>query len=180
MITIMGIFMVERWKDIEWYEGYYQVSDMGTVRSVGRDVPNGWGGTKRLIGRILTPKKATKAGHVRVSLSMKQDVRVVSVHRLVLETWVGPCPAGCVGVHGPGGPADNSLGNLKWGPRVGVGHSSKGKAVVCDDGREFISAVAAAESTGCCASNLSACCRGELKTAGGREWNYLTSPESMI
>lgn len=40
------------------------------------------------------------------------------VHRLVLLAFVGPCPEGCDGLHGPGGHTDNRLVNLYWGTPI--------------------------------------------------------------
>lgn len=37
-----------------------------------------------------------------------------SIHRLVLETFIGPCPDGMECCHNNGDPVDNRLGNLRW------------------------------------------------------------------
>lgn len=42
--------MIEQWKDIVGYEGYYQVSNLGRVRSVDRVVRHNWGGRRKTTG----------------------------------------------------------------------------------------------------------------------------------
>ena len=57
-----------------------------------------------------------KDGHVLVSLQSGYKVRTKKlVHRLVLETFVGPCPDGMETRHLNGDPSDNRLANLAWG-----------------------------------------------------------------
>ena len=54
--------MCEVWRDIVDYEGYYQVSDLGRVRSVDRVVRHPRGGDTRLKGKILRANPTTKYG----------------------------------------------------------------------------------------------------------------------
>jgi hypothetical protein len=111
----------ERWLPVPGYEGYYEVSDHGRVRSLDRwlEVPNRWGSTTRYFkpGRVLREKRKKNPLHayavVILSVNAKPDTR--AVHRLVLEAFVGACPVGMEACHGPQGVFDNSLGNLRWG-----------------------------------------------------------------
>ena len=109
--------MMEHWKDIEGYEGYYQVSDQGRVRSISRVVSRSGGSPMKLRGRVLRPGLCSKYGHVQVVLCKDGFQRDAKVHRLVLAAWVGPCPSGCESLHGPAGVSDNSVSNLSWGTR---------------------------------------------------------------
>ena len=78
----------------------YDVSDTGTVRN-----KNGY---------IL--RQHDRHGYKRVTLYKNGRKKSVTVHRLVLQTFVGPAPEGKpLGLHGPGGNADNRVGNLYWG-----------------------------------------------------------------
>lgn len=67
------------------------------------------------------PLKSTKqnstTGYLRVGLYKDKKCRLLYVHRLVLETYVGPCPPGMEALHGPGGMYDNRPENLRWGTR---------------------------------------------------------------
>ena len=68
-------------------------------------------------GRPLTPGP-DRFGHLYVKLQCPDGKeRRVAVHRLVLLAFVGPCPEGMECCHGPGGPADNRLTNLRWDTR---------------------------------------------------------------
>lgn len=54
-------------------------------------------------------------GHVRVVLYRSGSRRRYFIHRLVLETFVGPCPEGMEGCHRDGDPSNNRIENLYWG-----------------------------------------------------------------
>ena len=82
--------VAEVWKDIPDYEGAYQVSDMGRVRSLDH-IARCNRGTKLYRGRVIKPF-ITNAGYLRVGLRHHGDVhkRMDSVHRLVMLAFVGP------------------------------------------------------------------------------------------
>lgn len=109
--------MEEQWKDIPGYEGMYQASTFGRVRSLPREVvrkhAHGGHAVWRYAGRVLAAK-AKNCGHINVSLGANNSKLV---HRLVLETFVGPCPQGMECLHRDGNPANNCLDNLHWGTR---------------------------------------------------------------
>lgn len=103
----------ERWLPVPGYEHLYEVSDLGSVRSLDH-----WadGGTYRRLmrGRVLKPQ--VSQGYLKVFLSRDGEVGQHQVGRLVLEAF-DPAPPGCQGVrvvYGPGGPQDNRLVNLMW------------------------------------------------------------------
>ena len=103
----------EVWKPIPGWEQYYEVSTHGRVRSVDRSFLTSSGKTYNWRGRImkLTPDNN---GYMRLTLSKNDKQKSVTVHRLVLETFVGTCPAGLEGCHNNGNPSDNRLVNLRW------------------------------------------------------------------
>ena len=108
--------MHEQWRPIQGYEGLYEVSDKGRVRSLDRVVVTRGGITRRIRGRVLSMKKNHDGGYVQVNLCSTNGVRRhVYVHALVLEHFVGPRPDGMESCHGVNGPSDNSLTNLSWG-----------------------------------------------------------------
>ena len=94
---------MENWKDIPGYEGRYQVSDQGRVRSFCLDTR----------GRFLKPGRMP-SGHLSVALGRRNSQ---CVHRLVLLAFVGPPPKKSECRHLNGVPSDNRLENLKWGTR---------------------------------------------------------------
>ena len=109
--------MKEVWKAIPGYEGSYEVSDQGRVRSLDRvvacsgPVKGSYTSTKK--GRILLPGPSNY-GHLSVVLG-RRNTRMV--HDLVLRAFVGAPPKSHECLHANGVPSDNRLCNLRWGTR---------------------------------------------------------------
>lgn len=99
----------ETWKPVVGYEGVYEVSDHGAVRSLPRKTAAG----RNLKLRALSPR-SDKWGHLWVRLTRDGAEKTKFVHRLVLEAFSGPCPPGMVGCHRNDIAADNRLENLRW------------------------------------------------------------------
>lgn len=98
--------MHNRFVPIKDFEDYL-INDEGTIWS-----------TKIYRGRhpkFLKPGNANKHGHQQVTLCKNGKVFTKLIHRLVLETFVGPCPDGMECRHLNGNPSDNRLNNLRWG-----------------------------------------------------------------
>lgn len=109
--------MAENWTPIPGWEGLYSASDLGRVRSEVRQVRMGNGAALHTIGgRVLKPW-ATKQGYLLVSLSRGGRKYPVLVHRLVLSSFVGPCPDGMECCHLDDDPSNNQLDNLRWDTR---------------------------------------------------------------
>lgn len=85
--------MEEVWKDVIGYEGLYEVSNMGRVRSVDRYVNSGGLGDKDRLslkkGKILNCSP-TKRGYTRVSLSRESKTNQVMIHRIVALAFLEP------------------------------------------------------------------------------------------
>ena len=105
--------MTEHWKPVKGFEGSYEVSDQGRVRSVTRSVTDVNGITRTCRGK-LRALCTSKSGYKTCSLG--QDGRLVtcSVHRLVLEAFIGLCPSGKEAAHFDGDGCNNRLNNLRW------------------------------------------------------------------
>lgn len=99
----------ERWLPVPGYEGFYEVSDTGCVRSVRHWTKAGWRG-----GTVLS-QFTDGDGYFRVNLSRLGSVRSRPVHALVLMAFQGMPAKGQQGCHGPGGRTVNDTGNLYWG-----------------------------------------------------------------
>lgn len=114
------------WKAIPGWEGWYEVSYNGEVRSVDRRTQRG-NQTVFLRGQYL--KQYTNShGYKNVKLARPGETWSTRVHRLVLEAFVGPCPDGMECRHLNNNPSDNRLENLAWGTKVenGVDRSKNG------------------------------------------------------
>ena len=107
----------EIWKDIPGYEGKYQVSSLGRVKSLDRYIRCGTGGRgmRRMKGRILRPGPRSD-GHMSVVLGHGESGS--QVHQLVMLAFIGPCPKGMEVCHNNGNPADNRLENLRYDTRT--------------------------------------------------------------
>ena len=109
--------VIESWRTVPNWP-HYEVSDRGRVRSVDRTVPSKTGVPMRLKGQLLSQRGPSKnRHHYAVALHSDGRRRDVLVHRLVLETFVGPCPPGLEGCHADDDPANNVLSNLRWDTR---------------------------------------------------------------
>lgn len=194
--------MEEIWKDIEGYEGYYQVSNLGRVRSLEHYRKTDRGGYIQK-GRILKQEIMKGKGYCQVSLSKKGKTKKFRVHRLVLEAFVlNPMNKPYVN-HINAIRNDNRVDNLEWCTQsenvkhaYKLGNSkppspsywkNKGKEmywlkkrckkVIQYDANmnfinEFVSITKAGEKTHISKSNIVQCCKRNVKTAGGYIWRY--------
>jgi len=104
--------MQEIWKDIKGYEGAYQVSNLGRVKSLTRKVKtfNGFRTTK---GQLLKPLK-TNRGYYRVDLKQNQKDKYISIHRLVAEAFIPNPNKYLIINHKDNDPSNNAVDNLEW------------------------------------------------------------------
>lgn len=102
---------VERWRQISGFSGY-MVSSEGRVRSYW--TAHGW---TRFASdpRMLKPGKLNKQGYLAVRLrTTTGKAKSVTVHRLVMRAFIGPCPDGMNVNHKDGDPRNNRLENLEY------------------------------------------------------------------
>lgn len=103
----------EQWRDVVGFEGSYQVSSIGRVRSLTRTIEDRNGMVRLRVGQVLRPAPS-KSGHLSVVLG-RGNTR--QVHTLVLQAFRGLSKDGEEGLHINHIPSDNRLKNLKWGTR---------------------------------------------------------------
>lgn len=103
----------EVWKPAVGYEGSYSVSSLGNVRGLNRVSINSAGQRRNIKGKLLRPF-ADRSGHLRVEFPGRT---VYFVHRLVAAAFIGQCPDGMEVCHKDGDPANNRVGNLRYGTR---------------------------------------------------------------
>lgn len=99
----------EIWKDISEFEGYYQVSNYGRVRSVNRIDSNG----KKRKGKIKRFGNASTKGYAIVCLMKKNKQYIRYVHRLVAQEFIGLIPKDKVVNHINHDQHDNRVENLE-------------------------------------------------------------------
>ena len=107
--------MKEEWRPIAGYEGCYEVSNLGRVRSLDRPSRNRCGPFIRR-GRILKPYRGRGNGGNRygIGLSRNGKTKTAAIHNLVLDAFVGPRPAGMECRHLDGDPGNNTISNIQW------------------------------------------------------------------
>lgn len=108
--------MSDQWRQIPGWEGLYEVSGDGQVRSMARSVPGRPGVLINRQTRLLTPS-INHDGYKVVSLCRENRKREYGVHRLVLMAFVGPAPVSTEACHNDGDKSNNDLGNLRWDSR---------------------------------------------------------------
>ena len=172
---------METWKAIADYEGIYEVSDLGRVRSLkyGKE-------------KILKPLKTIR-GYLQVCLCKDCHTKRLLVHRLVAEAFI-PNTQGLETVnHKDEDKTNNSVANLEWmskkdnlnygthnkrSSEARLNHPAFSKKVQMFDKSTgellatFPSIHEAERVTGIAQSHISKCCLGKRKSAGGYKWRY--------
>lgn len=176
-------YNIELWKDIPGYEGLYQVSNTGKVKSLERKVKK-WDGERTIPETILKPD--SNHGYERVNLRKNNVYKHYLVHRLVAQAFV-PNPHNYPQVnHIDEVKTSNNAANLEWcdqeynvnwGTCLNRRAVTQGKIVqqFTFDGvlvAEYWSAQEAARQTGYSQGDISNCCRGIYKYAYNYVWKY--------
>lgn len=104
----------ERWLPVVGWEGFYEVSDHGRIKTLQRITRLHHGGLRIEPEGIRRLANHNQFGYKLVLLSAGKRRTTKLVHSLVLEAFVGPRPPGMVCCHNNGDPADNRLENLRW------------------------------------------------------------------
>lgn len=176
------MILLEIWKDIQGYEGLYQVSSLGRVRSMDRWRRNGTNGYIQR-GRILS-QEVSKCGYNMVKLSINGKARGLLVHRLVAIAFV-PNPQNKEQVnHIDGCKQNNNVNNLEWATqseniihahKEGLMSSNgiKRKVYCFQTSKTYPSIMQASAELGIHASGIGRVCRGEQKQTKGYTFKYL-------
>lgn len=133
----------EEWRPIIGWEGYYEASNRGRIRSLERIVAKQDGSAQKVEAKILKGTRR-KSGTVFVSLRRSSKSKELPVARLVLEAFEGPTPGGIEIRHRNGDVGNNQLSNLdrvlpfQNDPDANVEEADKkAKRSHCKRGHEF-------------------------------------------
>lgn len=103
----------EEWRAVVGYEGFYEVSDLGRVRSLDRTIQRKGQGPHTIKGRVLSPSP-DGGGYLGVMLSVHGKARRAVIHRIVLLAFCGMPGEGEQADHINFDRSDNRLCNLRW------------------------------------------------------------------
>ena len=171
---------MEIWKDIEGYEGLYQISNLGNVKSLNYN--------KTGKERILTPQKNNKS-YLKVGLCKQAKSKTYKIHRLVAQAFL-PNQNNLPQVnHKDEDKQNNAASNLEWctnkynsnygtrNKRVAesnINNPKRSKQVLCvENGVIYPSTMELQRQLGLPQQNISHCCNGKRKTCGGFHWCYV-------
>lgn len=107
----------EEWRPVAGYEGLYEVSDLGRVRSLDRVVIHKWAGEAMKHGKVLSLRsRRGRPGYCFAALydGVSKKQKRMSVHRLVAICFIGNPSKKQMVNHIDGNPLNNSVSNLEW------------------------------------------------------------------
>lgn len=104
----------EIWKPVVGYEGLYEVSSYGNVRSLDRVVTKRNGVNHTVVGRVLSERISNKGYRIASIRDAHKQPKTYSVHRLVMEAFCGKRPVGKEINHIDGNRLNNRLENLEY------------------------------------------------------------------
>ena len=171
--------MQEEWRDVIGFEGFYQVSNYGGIRSVNHFSRNNTNGGKRMVpGKVIKPYRAG-AGYAYVTLSKNEKRHKVAVHRIVAETFIPNYDNLDEVNHIDGDKANNSVENLEWVSHkdniihmVKNGLTRKATPVMCvETGMIYASLCEAEKGTGVYRRGIKKACESG-DTCMGKHWEY--------
>ena len=190
--------MKEIWKDIEGFDGMYQVSNLGSIKSLYN--------YNQIEERILSPYYNKQTGYYMVNLCKNGKGKTYTIHRLVVKAFI-PNPDNLPFVNhkdenklnntvyiNEDGSVDFDKSNLEWctnkyninygscsekmrNAKLGKFNNKLSKVIIQYDFdgnfiKEWSSAAEIVRTTVYGQGNICACCRGERKTAYGYIWKF--------
>lgn len=169
--------IIEEWRPVVGFEGLYEVSDLGRVKSL----------NYRRTGKekILKPKKCN-GGYLQLCLSNGKCRIMRMVHRMAAEAFLGECPAGLEVNHLDENKENNRVDNLEYcsrkynvnyGTRTARMAATNSKPVLQYDldgnlVKRWPSAREIEQQMGIPSTNITACLKGRIKTTHGYIWRY--------
>jgi len=186
---------MKTWKPVEQYEGLYEVSSNGEIRSVDRHIKTNIRHVQSRMqaGRIISQSKK-KTGYMTVDLCKDGKVKTTLVHRIVANAFI-PAEQGRRYVnHKDGNKTNNDVSNLEWVTssenrlhafQMGLANTSQSKPIMCmESGEWFQDSMKAAtwfiehypektkSTRRIVAQNIRSCAKGRTPKAYGFTWKF--------
>lgn len=183
--------MTEIWKDIQGFEGLYQISNNGRVKSLERLVNNKNG--KRIVKEKVLKNQINSKGYYSVVLRKQNKNITKEIHRMVAIAYINNDKNYSYVNHIDGNKKNNKISNLEWcdcqhnireAYRLGLNHYTNltnfknlpKKVLQYDKNNsllsEFNSIREASRITQVCYNSISLNCRGKQNKAGGYTWKF--------
>ena len=159
--------MQEIWKDIKDYEGRYQVSNFGNIKSLKTN-------------KLLKPYKITN-GYLQIVLCKKGKEEKRLIHILVAEAFIGKRKRGMQINHKDENKTNNNVNNLEWcnakyNSNYGTRNKRISTRVLCVELNKIYDSIReASKELKIYETSISHCCSNSehYKTAGGYHWRYV-------
>lgn len=178
----------EQWLPIKGYEGLYEISNYGRVKSVARTMPHKTHGTWKIRERILTQHWGGKPNDQYRIVWLhkgKGEQHIFRVHRLVAEHFIPAIDGKPVVNHKDCNRDNNCSDNLEWctnlenthhawehGRCENVGNYQCVPVMCIETGERFDSLKSAGQAYGIGGENIGRQIAGKVKTAANRTWRY--------
>lgn len=169
--------MEELWRDVNGYEGLYQISNLGRVKSLKRK-------NKYKHNEEIIMKELFDGNYLFIRLSKNSKKKNFLIHRLVAEAFIKEIKGKEYVNHKNGIKTDNRVENLEWvtasentihAIKNGLKRLPNKKIIQIDNNKivkHWNSIKEASETLGINRANIGACCRNERKRAGNYIWKY--------
>jgi hypothetical protein len=109
---VNGILYTEEWKDIFGYEGFYQISNFGRIKSLSTIFTDKNNMAKNIVGRILKSTPLIKTNHLHIKIGNPK--KEFYIHRLVAKHFIKSLSDDYVINHIDFNPLNNHVNNLEW------------------------------------------------------------------
>lgn len=181
--------IAEIWKDIKGYEGLYQVSNLGRVKSLNRYVKCKNNNLRLCKGKILSSENNGN-GYLIINLSKNGKIKINYIHKLVAEAFI-PNPENLPQInHKDECKTNNIWANLEWcsssyNANYGTRNQKMRNEKIKKYGKKinqydlnnnlintFDSLSLIAEKLNYCPIAISNCCKGKTRTSYGYIWRF--------
>lgn len=176
----------EIWKDIKGYEGLYQVSNLGNVKSLNIIIFDKLG-RKHIKKSKILKQRMDKYGYKYVQLHKNGNTKHKLVHRLVAENFILNTNNLLQVNHKNEIKTDNNVENLEWCTnKYNLNYGNRNKKISKIKSKKirqldkkgnlikiWINSLEASKKLNINSGNIRSCCRGMLKTAGGYKWERI-------
>lgn len=180
----------EEWRPVVGYEGLYEVSNIGRVRSIDRNILYHDGTIHHWKGKVLKPLRTSK-GYLQVMFRKDNKNHYIGIHRLVAMAFIDGYQKGLVVNHLDENPQNNRADNLEWCTQrdnliYGTArsrHADKLSISIIQFSlsgtliKEWKSQAEASRVLGINQSHIFRCLKGELLSAFGYRWMYKSDYE---